>query len=355
MTDKTLSAKASLWLATKIIFPKEIIHRWILKNSSGINNFLARPEKSLTKKGWPKILLKDLRKLKYFKVEKYIRKLSENNIKALCIEDLSYPPLLKNIEDPPPLLFFKGNLEILLKKTVSIVGSRKCSKQGIAFAKKVSNLLSKNGYTIISGLALGIDAAAHGGAIEGDGATAAVLGCGLDIVYPAMNKEIFKHLENRGCLLSEHFLGDKPLKHHFPRRNRIISGLSEKLMVIEAGERSGALITANLALEQGREVLAVPGNPNEIYSKGSNRLIKDGAFLIDDIKDIEELFEIVNNEKIPKYSDPLLEILKEKPLSIEELEHASKDSTPSLLAKLTKLEIEKIISKNESNKYFLLF
>lgn len=348
------SSKALSWFKFKLFFPQSHIEQWVLENFRSIDEFLGMPLNSLLNKGWPHILAEPFAKLKNYKPAEHLKSLEQLNIKFVCIEDEAYPPLLKVIKEPPPLLFYKGEFSYLLEKTVSIVGSRRCTIEGVNFTKKIASHLAANGYVIVSGLAAGIDTAAHQGALN-SGKTVAVLGCGLDICFPQSNNQLFKKIEDKGCLISEYLVGQQPLKQNFPYRNRIISGLSEKLIVVEAGDKSGALITANRALEQGREVLASPGNPNHRLSKGCNRLIKDGAFLIDEIEDIDYFFELEKQvkKKQQNIKEPLLELLSDKPLSLEELAEQSGQNTPSLLAKLTELEIAQLIAKNNDNRYFL--
>lgn len=324
-----------------------------MENFRDIDEFMSLPVESLLRKGWPHFLAKSFVKLKRYKPIKNLNYLKKLNIKMVSIEDSLYPPLLKMIKEPPPLLFYRGNFSYVLQKTVSIVGSRRCSMEGVNFAKKVATHLAANGYVVISGLARGIDTAVHIGALS-SGKTAAILGCGLDVCYPMTNSKLFEKIGDSGCLISEYLVGQKPFKGNFPYRNRIISGLSEKLIVIEAGDKSGALITANTALSQGREVLASPGNPNHSYSSGCNRLIKDGAFLIDELEDIDYVFELdKSSKKKPQgATDPILQLLSHHPLSLEELAQHSGQTTPSLLAKITELEIAQLIAINNDNRYF---
>ena len=213
--------------------------------------------------------------------------LDKSRIKIIKIEDKNYPEKLKNIYNPPKVLYVLGNEKILNETTIAIVGSRDCTKYGAQNAYKFAYEISKRNIGVISGFARGIDAYAHKGALLEKGKTIAVLGCGLDIIYPSENFELYKKIvQVGGAIITEYPLGTKPEKYHFPERNRIISGLSEKILVIEAKERSGALITVNYALEQGKDVYAIPGNITNINSIGTNELIKEGAFLVTNIQDI---------------------------------------------------------------------
>lgn len=213
--------------------------------------------------------------------------LNKSKIKIIKIEDKDYPEKLKNIYNPPKELYVLGNEKILNETAIAIVGSRDCTKYGAQNAYKFAYEISKRNIGVISGFARGIDAYAHKGALLEKGKTIAVLGCGLDIIYPSENFELYKKIvQVGGAIITEYPLGTKPEKYHFPERNRIISGLAEKILVIEAKERSGALITVNYALEQGKDVYAIPGNITSLNSVGPNELIKEGAFIVTNIQDI---------------------------------------------------------------------
>jgi len=220
-------------------------------------------------------------------LEKYIEYMQKNKIDMITIQDEEYPVNLKQIYDPPIAIYIKGNKSILNKTSIAIVGSRICSNYGANIAHKFAYDLSKNNIIIVSGLAKGIDSNAHKGTLSANKSTIAVVGCGLDIIYPNENKELFFNIiKNNGAIVSEYIVGIKPEKENFPARNRIISGLSEGVLIIEAREKSGALITADFALEQGKEVYAVPGNINSYNSQGTNELIKQGAKLVTSVEDM---------------------------------------------------------------------
>ena len=241
-------------------------------------------------------------------VDKHISYMRKNNIDIISIVDKNYPQNLKQIYDPPISLYVKGNKEILNKKAIAIIGCREASEYGKKAAKYFGYNLSKMGINIISGLARGVDSYSHIGNCEAIiekgypqnksyphveklqvyAKPIAVVGNGLDIVYPAENKDLEQKVINwGGCIISEYPLGTKPNKMHFPARNRIISGMSKAVLVIEAKEKSGTLITVDFALEQGRDVYVVPGNINSINSVGTNDLIKQGAKLVTNYKEIE--------------------------------------------------------------------
>ncbi len=208
--------------------------------------------------------------------------------RILTLADADYPQQLLELHDPPLLLYVKGHHELLNRPALSIVGSRNATAQGIANAEQFAHALSDAGLTIISGLALGIDAAAHRGGLAGAAGTIAVVGTGLDIIYPARNRDLAHDIAARGALVSEFPLGTPALGSNFPRRNRVISGLARGCLVVEAALQSGSLITARLANEQGREVFALPGSIHSPLAKGCHRLIKQGAKLVDDANDILE-------------------------------------------------------------------
>lgn len=225
------------------------------------------------------------------KLDKHIEYMLKNNIDIISITDKEYPGILKEIYDAPISLYIRGNKNILNQEAVAIIGCRECTNYGRNITEELAYDISKNKINIVSGLAKGIDAIAHKGAILSGGKTIAVLGNGLDIIYPNENINLAKEiLKTGGAIISEYPLGEKPQKQNFPERNRIVSGMSKGVVVVEAKEKSGTLITVDFALEQGRDVFVVPGNINQENSIGTNELIKQGAKLITSYKDvIEEL------------------------------------------------------------------
>ncbi len=226
------------------------------------------------------------------KIHKLIHDIHKYEIDVLDRDDPEYPVNLKHIYDPPSILYKKGEILKSDKNAVAIVGARKASPYGKWAAYSLAGDLAKRGITVISGMAYGIDTEAHKGALEYGGKTIAVLGCGLDICYPKSNVHLMKQIENKGTLLSEYPIGTKPFPGNFPARNRIISGLAKGVVVVEAAVKSGSLITVEFALEQGKEVFAVPGNINSSLSEGTNRLIKEGAKLVSCVEDILEELDI---------------------------------------------------------------
>ena len=228
--------------------------------------------------------------IKYKKhLDKYIEYMDKNNIEIITIYDEEYPDKLKTIYDPPISIYIKGNKNILNNTSVSIIGCRKCTRYGENVAKKFAYNLSLNNINIVSGLARGIDTYAHMGALAASGKTVAVVGNGLDSVYPPENRAVFeKIIETGGAVISEYVIGTKPVAKNFPERNRIISGVSSGVIVVEAKEKSGTLITVDFALEQGRDVYVIPGNIDNLNSYGTNELIKEGARLVTEPEEILE-------------------------------------------------------------------
>ena len=224
-------------------------------------------------------------------IHQELDRLTDMKGEMLILGDPGYPPLLQEIHHPPPVLFALGNPELLMKKnTLAVVGSRKASHFGRQFAHRLAINLAQNGLITVSGMAIGIDAAAHRGALEAEGLTIAVLATGLDVLYPPSHARLRQHIIDQGCLVTEAPMGTPPAAHLFPPRNRIISGLCRGVAIIEAGLRSGSLITARLALEQGREVFAVPAQAGDPRHLGSNDLLRRGATYLEDINDVLQNF-----------------------------------------------------------------
>ncbi|HEY3415734.1 MAG TPA: DNA-processing protein DprA, partial [Armatimonadota bacterium] len=217
-----------------------------------------------------------------------VARLEHLGIRMLSLQDADYPPRLRAIPDPPCVLFVKGTLPPPEQGAIAIVGSRRASLYGRHVAAELATGLVQRGFAIVSGMALGADAAAHEGCLRAGGRTVAVLGCGVDVIYPPEHTELYERIAATGAVVSEFPPGAPPTRTTFPIRNRIISGLSAGVVVVEAPEKSGALITADHALEQGREVFAVPGSVNSVQSRGTHRLLRDGARLVECAEDILE-------------------------------------------------------------------
>ena len=219
-------------------------------------------------------------------IEVLLAQLEAKGIAYISRNNTRFPALLKEIPDPPVGIFFIGTLPADNTEKIAIIGSRKCSEYGLLTARLLAMPLAAAGIVIVSGMAKGVDSMAHRGALQGKGKTIAVLGCGVDICYPAENKQLREEIINNGCVVSEYLPGIRPTPMYFPARNRIISGLCRAIVVKEAGKKSGTLITVDQAQEQGREVFAVPGNISSKLSYGTNQLIRDGAFPVFDHEDI---------------------------------------------------------------------
>ena len=264
----------------------------------------------------------------------------------VALGDASYPKALLDIADPPTALYVQGRLEKLNAPAFAIVGSRNATPQGAWDAEAFARVLSEAGFTIVSGLALGIDAAAHRGGLAAAGSSMAVMGTGPDVIYPRRNHGLAHELASHGCLITEFALGTASVAGNFPRRNRLISGLSRGVLVVEAALRSGSLITANCALEQGRDVFAIPGSIHSPHSKGCHWLIKQGAKLVESAHDVlGELGwntpgasdDVAADEK-PEH-DPLLDAMGHAPISIEQMAQQTGLGAAKLAAHLSRLEI----------------
>ena len=294
------------------------------------------------------------------KIEASIKWLENESNHLLTLADEDYPRQLLEIADPPPVLYLKGRRELLGRPGLAIVGSRNATPSGLQNAEAFARSLSDAGFTIISGMALGIDAAAHRGGLAGRSASIAVVGTGLDLIYPARNKALAHELAESGLIVSEFGLGTPALAKNFPRRNRIISGLSRGVLVVEAALASGSLITARQAGEQGREVFAIPGSIHSTFSKGCHQLIKQGAKLVDEANDI--LIELhwggaKRAETAPEDdtdladSDPVLVAMGFDPVLIDTLLERVKLPTDQLMSRVTELELDGAIASMPGGKY----
>jgi len=283
----------------------------------------------------------------------------------LLFTDTDYPSQLKEIPDPPPILFARGDVDLIHFPQIAIVGSRNPSSLGIQIATDFASSLAKSGFVITSGLALGIDAASHRGALAVQGKTIAVTGTGLDRVYPATHKELATEIVNNGVLISEFPPGTTAKANHFPRRNRIISGLSVGILVVEAAKQSGSLITARMALEQNREVFAIPGSIYNPLARGCNALIKEGAKLVETTQDIlEELghffqpltaqsnnIDTNNLSNLDEQQQSLLNYVLYSPTSIDQLVNETGFSVENIASHLLILELQGYIIATNGSTY----
>lgn len=283
-------------------------------------------------------------------------------LEAIPFGDARYPPLVATIYDPPPVLWIRGRAQALLAPAVALVGARASSAPALAVAADLAAGLARAGLAVVSGLARGVDGAAHAATLEARGVTVAVLGCGADRVYPAEHKDLAHAIAETGALASELPPGTPPLRGHFPQRNRVISGLSLATVVVEASERSGSLITARCALEQGREVMAVPGLALSGRNRGAHALLKDGAKLVETADDIlEELpgFGIgraapVDGRNLVK-KDELLERLEvEGPCDLDELRAQTGLDAAALLSRLLDLELRGLVVRAGGGRFLAL-
>ncbi|AXA92461.1 DNA-processing protein DprA [Massilia sp. YMA4] len=280
----------------------------------------------------------------------------------LTYHDAGYPPLLREIADPPLLLHACGNATLLTRSALGIVGSRNATTQGRLNAERFARSLADAGLTIVSGLALGIDAAAHAGALQGAGSTVAVIGTGIDVVYPGANAALARRVAQGGCIVSEFALGTPARAPHFPIRNRTISGMTRGVLVVEAAERSGSLITARCAGEQGRDVFAIPGSIHATLSKGCHRLIREGALLVETADDILAALRIGDTARARGFGDgnascedamtsleraarPLLEALTYDPVSADELASRLQLDAADTQASLLALELAGVVER----------
>ena len=279
------------------------------------------------------------------------------NQHILNLADAAYPQALLEIPDPPSLLYARGNPALLQRRGLAIVGSRNSTPQGQQTAETFARALAARGIAIISGLALGIDAAAHRGALAGDGETIAVIGTGADRIYPARNKELALAIAERGVIVSEFPLGTPAIAANFPRRNRIISGLSRGVLVVEAAPESGSLITARLAAEQGREVFAIPGSIHSPVARGCHKLIKQGAKLVETAQDIlEELGAFAPLTPSPEVDtasgeSDILQALGHDPCTLDDLVERTGQSADLLLGELLTLELDGLIATLPGSRY----
>lgn len=276
-----------------------------------------------------------------------------------ALTDEEYPARLKNIASPPPYIYYKGDLSIFERPTLAVVGSRRPTDYGLRMASRIVGELASAGVVIVSGLAYGIDGAAHQAALEAGGVTAAVFGCGLDIIYPSGHKGLAERIMKEGCLISEFSKGTKPEPFNFPIRNRIVAGLSDGVLVIEAGEKSGALLTANIALDQGRDVLAIPGSIDSNMSYGPNALIKQGAVTVTSADDIFANFKWHKSDTPQKASFDLSKLTRDEhrifeqisvqPVHIDELNRKAQLGPGKIAEALLNLELKGFIMRKPGN------
>jgi DNA processing protein len=290
-----------------------------------------------------------------------LARIEQAGIRVVTRDDADYPSHLREIYDPPLALYLRGTLSERDKLAVGMVGSRRTTLYGQEMARKLSYQLARAGVTVVSGLARGIDTAAHTGALQAKGRTVAVIGCGIDVVYPPENKKLAEQIvEKGGAVVSEFPFGVKPDRQNFPMRNRIISGWSLGVVVVEANLKSGALITAKQAYEQGREVFAVPGRADSILSRGTNQLIKDGAKLTEDVEDILGEFgylfprEKAEPDTVIELTDLERQVIKaigDEEVLVDEIIRATGLTSASVSATLLGLEMKRVVKQLPGRQY----
>lgn len=326
----------------------------LLDNNLGLENIVNFTAQDWRTLNAPDYLIKNWDRIDPSFIEAQLKWMdAQPDLNMLYLNDPNYPALLKQISDPPFLLFAQGNINLLHEKQIAIVGSRKASPQGLLTAKRFASALSQQGLTITSGLALGIDGAAHLGALESNEKTIAVLGTGLGKIYPRQHTLLAKQILQKALLVSEFPPFTPAHAKNFPARNRIISGLSLGTLVIEAAARSGSLITARLSAEQGREVFAIPGSILNPYTEGSNHLLQQGAHLVQSVEDILSILKIEpttkNSQKNKSIHAPsshfLLNYFDDAPTTIDCLIERSGLSASVVLAALCTLELQGCIAR----------
>ncbi len=293
--------------------------------------------------------------------EKEIQKLADSGISVIFGDDAAYPEILKQIYDPPKVLYLKGNSEVLQEPMLAVVGARKATHYGLRVAETIARELAEAGLCVVSGMARGIDTAAHKGALSVLKPTVAVLGCGVDIVYPVENKKVMADIIERGAVISEFPPGTPPVAGNFPQRNRLISGLSLGVLVVEAAEKSGSLITADFALEQGRDVFAVPGQVTNRLNRGAHRLIKQGAKLVEEARDIlEELgYRIepagrpksVPEENLTREEKKIYNIILDDPVSSDIIISKTGLKSSEVLSLLLVMEMKGLLKQLPGQRY----
>jgi DNA processing protein len=296
-------------------------------------------------------------------VEKHAKLIEEKGITAISFESPSYPEMLRQIEDAPLVLYMDGTLVQQDRYAISVVGSRKLTHYGASVAERIAGDLAAMGFTIVSGMARGVDSLAHQAALRAGGRTIAVLGSGVDVPYPPENKTLMENITGSGCVISEFSPGTPPDKDNFPRRNRIISGLSLGVVIVEATAESGALITARYAMEQGREVFAVPGSITSAHSAGPNELIRKGATLVRHANDIvEELAPVLkgflrSDQKvsisITEDEKSLCTLLSGEPKQIDDISRESGLPTSKVLGVLLGLEMKGAVKQITGKRFYL--
>jgi len=359
--------KRVLWAALNLLAVEDgKISRRLRKNFKSPLDVFGLPEGEILARGLDVEAARGIASPQLMKrAKREMQRTEDSGFELLTIEDKGYPSLLKEIYDPPFVLYCAGKVEALSEPAVAVVGSRAPSPYGKSMAEKLASDLAGRGLVVVSGMARGIDSAAHRGALE-KGKTVAVMGSGLVRVYPRENRRLFENIIENGAVVSEFPLDAEPLSHHFPQRNRLISGLSLALVVVEAAERSGSLISARMALDQNREVMAVPGSVASELSRGTHWLIKNGAKLVETWEDVaEELPPSVRDSLIGGIEGPEAGAMDLGPEEqdvynlldcassshVDELAERTEYTISEILAILLNLELKGLVSQSPGNYY----
>lgn len=338
--------------------------RLLLEKCETLENAWKAPSQELLSIGLSeKIVQSFVSKRKQLDLNAIWEKIVDKGIEVLTWDDQNYPRKLLEIDQPPPVLYSRGKLKSEDDWAIAIVGTRRMSVYGRQVTQDLGTILAAKGVTVVSGLARGIDSIAHNAALDAGGRTLAVLGCGVDIIYPPENRKLYERILESGAVISEYPPGTFPESSNFPPRNRIISGLSQATVVVEAGETSGALITASFAANQGREVFAVPGNILAPQSMGCNRLIRDGARILLNPNDVLEMLNLgaIGEYKQARLLIPeneveslMIKILENEPLNIDEIQMRSGLPIDKVSASLVMMELKGMVKQMDGMNYMVL-
>jgi DNA processing protein len=354
------------WIALRFVFGiGNVNYKNLINHFGSPEKVLQAPSEKLEQvDGITSRAVESIRNFKPDKaIDKEIELIYKKNITIITLNDPAYPENLKNIYDPPPFLYVKGCITKNDDNAIAVVGSRNASEYGISATERISRELARSGFTIVSGMARGIDSTAHYGALSAKGRTIAILGSGIDVVYPSENRQLYESIAEHGAVISEFAIGTEPNAYNFPARNRIISGLSLGVLVVEASLKSGSLITARLALEQGRDVFAVPGNVHSYKSKGTHRLLKEGAKLVESAQDILDEIRVNvsatgTDEKqvdatidLSTDSRSVYQFLQEDPVYIDELIVQTGFTSSQISAILLDLELNGLIKQLPGKRF----
>lgn len=338
--------------------------RLLLEKCETLENAWKAPSQELLSIGLSeKIVQSFVSKRKQLDLNAIWEKIVDKGIEVLTWDDQNYPRKLLEIDQPPPVLYSRGKLKSEDDWAIAIVGTRRMTVYGRQVTQDLGTILAAKGVTVVSGLARGIDSIAHNAALDAGGRTLAVLGCGVDIIYPPENRKLYERILESGAVISEYPPGTFPESSNFPPRNRIISGLSQATVVVEAGETSGALITASFAANQGREVFAVPGNILAPQSMGCNRLIRDGARILLNPNDVLEMLNLgaIGEYKQARLLIPeneveslMIKILENEPLNIDEIQMRSGLPIDKVSASLVMMELKGMVKQMDGMNYMVL-